>query len=56
MHILDVINGGKGFERKLFFDSSPKEMRFELENKIKKKIGKAVAPLTLNVTNFGNFT
>lgn len=36
MHILDIINGGS-FERKLFFDSSPKEMRFELENKIKKK-------------------
>lgn len=55
MHILDVINGGS-FERKLFFYSSSKEMRLELENKIKKKIGKAVAPLTVSVMNFGNFT
>lgn len=38
-----LINGAS-FERKLFFDSPPKEMR--LENKIKKKTGRAITPLS----------
>lgn len=47
---------GKGFRKEVILRFITQEIRFELENKIKKKIGKAVAPLTVSVTNFGNFT